>query len=81
MPRPSEYTDGEPKVDAHRKYIQQGYLWVQNWLANYVLREVTGEEGAQIWMTMVGMKLEEEWTSDPFQRAAAKLMPYLLLCL
>lgn len=43
VPRPDDYSDGEPKVDAHRKYIQQGYLWVQNWLANYVLREVTGE--------------------------------------
>eukprot|EP00349_Pseudokeronopsis_sp_Brazil_P009287 CAMPEP_0202975480 /NCGR_PEP_ID=MMETSP1396-20130829/69408_1 /ASSEMBLY_ACC=CAM_ASM_000872 /TAXON_ID= /ORGANISM="Pseudokeronopsis sp., Strain Brazil" /LENGTH=36 /DNA_ID= /DNA_START= /DNA_END= /DNA_ORIENTATION= len=34
-------------------YIQQGYAWIHNWVANAVLRELTGEPEAQIMLCLV----------------------------
>lgn len=56
----------EPQVEAHQKYIKQGYVWVQNWLANWILRKHTGNIEASIWMHLVPMQIEEEIDRDNF---------------
>ncbi|CDW71713.1 UNKNOWN [Stylonychia lemnae] len=42
-----------PNFDAYRKYVQQGYSWMQNWVANLILKQATKIDDASIHIALV----------------------------
>ena len=49
------------------KYVKQGYVWMQNWIANYILRDLTGQQDAQIWNNLLPMQFEKDLEFDEFK--------------
>jgi hypothetical protein len=43
---------------------------MQNWIANYILREVTGIDESHIWNNIVPTRFEQDLEFDDFKLAA-----------
>jgi hypothetical protein len=54
---------------------------MQNWLANYILREQSGHAGASIWLTLVPIQFEPDIVVDRFTEVSLALTPYLVILL
>ena len=60
------------------KYVREGYSFFQNWLANQLLRNVTGDENATIVMLTAPMK-SEPLVNDGFHFFMVNLFPLCLV--
>lgn len=55
----------EPKPEFQDQFIESGFSLIQNWVDNYIIRQITGDENAYIAAMFVPMYFDD-WVDDDF---------------
>jgi len=74
---PADPTQRAPDV-GFNIYARQGYLQLQNWIANEVLRETSGDLGATIAMQIIPAN-NIEYVDDDFQQVLEGMLSFFML--
>jgi hypothetical protein len=77
MDDPADPTSKIPRTDAYNLYTQNGYATLSNWVANTILKTVTGNPDAQMVTTLVPMKMPQTET-DFFPLIVEGVLPFLM---
>lgn len=67
-----------PNEDHFERHTAQGFSYLQNWIANAILVEETGEEDAYIDMGLI-LYPTPKYTVDDFEGVISGLLPFFLL--
>ncbi|CDW85159.1 abc transporter family protein [Stylonychia lemnae] len=73
----SQYLIKEDKP-SYYSYTKQGFSYMQNWIANIVLREKSGKQNATIAMSIVPFKADE-YIKDDYGTVLSVVLAYYLL--
>ena len=68
----------EPMPEFQRQFFSSGFIQIQNWVDNYILREITGDENSFIASLFVPMHYDD-WVDDTFLQKIKAHLPLVLV--
>lgn len=67
-----------PKPEFHWQFLSSGFIQIQNWVDNYILQEISGNQDAVIMAGFVPMHFDE-WTDDSFLNNVSFLLGFFFI--
>ena len=67
-----------PKPEFHWQFFSSGFIQIQNWVDNYILQDITGNENAVIMAGFVPMHFDD-WEFDSFLNNVSFLLAFFFI--
>ena len=68
----------EPKPEFQEQFFGSGFIQIQNWVDNYILREISGNDEAYISAGFVPMYYDD-WIEDDYLDSIQDVLPFIII--